>query len=76
MCESVIPVIVTTRKALESAVEENVKMIYIDPCIAQQADTIVNQSGYEFLSRTQRGGIFICRPGEENMKPIDLFGIL
>lgn len=76
MRESVIPVIVTTDKALESAVEENVKMIYIDPCITQRVDTFVNQSGYVFLSRTQRGGIFICRPGKENMKPIDLFGIL
>ena len=76
MCKSVIPVIVTTYEALESAVEENVKMIYIDPCITQQVDTIVNQSGYVFLSQTQRGGVFICRLGEENVKPLDLFGIL
>ena len=80
MGESVIPVIITTQEALENIAEENVKMIYIDPCLVHQnagdAETILQQHGYVFRFRTQRGGILYSRPGMENLQPLDPVDIL
>lgn len=76
MAETVIPVIVTTQEALENALEENAKMIYIDACIAHWADRIWAPYAYIFLARTGKGGILICKPGVEIMQPCDPFNIL
>lgn len=67
MGKKVMPVIVTTFSALTCALESEVRVIYIDACLAENAhdqlDEIIFPYGYMRFSRTEKGGVIYCKPG-------------